>query len=93
RFEIDMLRCIYCGMCEEACPCDAIALSTVHCISSVTREEKIYDRNRLLFGGDALGEQASSRCPTEGAWRGAWERERTLPPIPDAERAIIEGRI
>jgi NADH-quinone oxidoreductase subunit I len=55
RFEIDLLRCIYCGYCEEACPVDAIALSTVYNISSSTREEKIYDRDKLLRLGEELG--------------------------------------
>jgi len=26
EFEIDMIRCIYCGMCEEVCPEQAIFL-------------------------------------------------------------------
>ncbi len=29
-FVIDELRCIYCGMCEEACPVDAIELTTLY---------------------------------------------------------------
>ena len=24
RYDIDMLKCIYCGLCEESCPVDAI---------------------------------------------------------------------
>jgi len=28
RFEIDTLRCIYCGYCVEACPVDAIRMDT-----------------------------------------------------------------
>src|ERR1700743_3168241 len=30
KFEIDLLRCCFCGMCEEACPKDAIKLSTIY---------------------------------------------------------------
>lgn len=48
RFEIDLLKCIYCGMCEEACPCDAIELTPTFNIVSLTREEKIYDMQKLL---------------------------------------------
>ncbi|HYF51815.1 MAG TPA: NADH-quinone oxidoreductase subunit I [Planctomycetota bacterium] len=55
RFEIDMLRCIYCGYCEEACPVDAIALSTTYNVVSERREEKIYDRDRLLEDGEKYG--------------------------------------
>jgi NADH-quinone oxidoreductase subunit I len=28
RFDIDLLKCIYCGFCVEACPCDAIRMDT-----------------------------------------------------------------
>jgi NADH-quinone oxidoreductase subunit I len=28
RYEIDTLRCIYCGLCVEACPCDAIRMDS-----------------------------------------------------------------
>lgn len=47
-FWIDELRCIYCGMCEEACPEDAIELTKVHDWAAYTREEMIWDREKLL---------------------------------------------
>lgn len=47
-FNIDMLKCIYCGMCEEACPCDAIELTPTYNQVALTREEKIYDIDKLL---------------------------------------------
>lgn len=47
-FVIDELRCIYCGMCEEACPVDAIELTKLYDISGLTREELIYDKEKLL---------------------------------------------
>ena len=47
-FNIDMLKCIYCGMCEEACPCDAIELTPTYNQVARTRDEKIYDINKLL---------------------------------------------
>ena len=30
EFLLDELRCIYCGMCEEACPVDAIELTHIY---------------------------------------------------------------
>jgi NADH-quinone oxidoreductase subunit I len=48
QFDIDELRCIYCGMCEEACPCDAIELTNVYTQVATSRKEKIYDKERLL---------------------------------------------
>lgn len=37
RFEIDLLRCCFCGMCEEACPKDAIKLSNIYEMAQVER--------------------------------------------------------
>ena len=48
KFEIDMLKCIYCGMCQEACPCDAIELTQTYTQVATSRQEKIYDMERLL---------------------------------------------
>ena len=47
-FTIDELRCIYCGMCEEACPVDAIELTHVYDIVGLTRQEMIFDKEKLL---------------------------------------------
>lgn len=48
RFVLDQLRCIYCGMCEEACPVDAIELTTIFDLTGHSREEMLYDREKLL---------------------------------------------
>ncbi len=48
KFDIDELRCIYCGMCEEACPVDAVELTPIYDLVSGTREEMIFDKERLL---------------------------------------------
>jgi len=48
KFDIDELRCIYCGMCEEACPVDAIELTPVYDIVGLTRQEMIFDKEKLL---------------------------------------------
>jgi NADH-quinone oxidoreductase subunit I len=47
-FVQDELRCIYCGMCEEACPVDAIELTHIYDITSETRAEMLYDKDKLL---------------------------------------------
>ena len=48
KFDIDELRCIYCGLCEEACPCDAIELTSIYDLVGLTRQEMIFDKEKLL---------------------------------------------
>lgn len=48
RFDIDLLECIYCGYCVEACPMDAIRMDTG--IFAVTGNE----RTSFVMGLDAL---------------------------------------
>jgi NADH-quinone oxidoreductase subunit I len=48
RFEINMLMCIYCGMCQEACPVDAIELTKIHDWAAYSREEMLWDKDKLL---------------------------------------------
>ena len=48
RFVLDELRCIYCGMCEEACPVDAIELTSFYDLTGRSREEMIFDKEKLL---------------------------------------------
>jgi NADH-quinone oxidoreductase subunit I len=52
-FTIDELRCIYCGMCEEACPVDAIELTSFMDLTGRSREEMIFDKEKLLSVFDA----------------------------------------
>jgi NADH-quinone oxidoreductase subunit I len=47
-FEIDELRCIYCGMCEYACPVDAIELTPEYKFVGLSRQQMIFDKEKLL---------------------------------------------
>jgi NADH-quinone oxidoreductase subunit I len=53
-FEINMLRCIYCGLCEEVCPEEAIFLQDVYSVSGRTREELIFNKEKLYELGGTL---------------------------------------
>ena len=51
RYDIDMVKCIYCGYCQEACPVDAIVQGPNYEFSVETREELLYDKQKLLDNG------------------------------------------
>ena len=47
RYDIDMTKCIYCGYCQESCPVDAIVEGPNYEFATETREELIYDKEKL----------------------------------------------
>jgi len=49
KYEINMLRCIFCGLCEEACPKDAVYLSETFAPSNFHRKGFIYGKKDLLI--------------------------------------------
>jgi NADH-quinone oxidoreductase subunit I len=80
-FTIDELRCIYCGMCEEACPVDAIELTSLYDLSGKSREEMVFDKEKLLSVYDQTKDSEpmkSVRLAAAGAPVGG-ERPAKLP--------------
>jgi NADH-quinone oxidoreductase subunit I len=49
KYEINMLRCIFCGFCEDACPKDAVYLSETVMPANYSRAEFIYKKEDLLI--------------------------------------------
>ena len=55
-FDIDMIRCIYCGLCEEVCPEQAIFLQKQYAITGLNRREMVHDKEKLYeIGGLRTG--------------------------------------
>ncbi|KGQ97888.1 NADH-quinone oxidoreductase subunit I [Candida albicans SC5314] len=52
KYDIDMTKCIYCGYCQESCPVDAIVETPNVEYSTATREELLYNKEKLLENGD-----------------------------------------
>ena len=65
-FAIDELRCIYCGMCEEACPVDAIELTTLYDLTGLSREQMVFDKEKLLSVFDMTTKAGTDPVRTHG---------------------------
>src|SRR6266487_2060384 len=49
-FTYDLSRCMFCGMCEDACPVDALELTQDFELAHYNREGMIWDRRMLEEG-------------------------------------------
>lgn len=78
-FTIDELRCIFCGMCEEACPVDAIELTAFYDLSGKSREEMVFDKQKLLSVYDQTKDSEPMRSLRDSA-ADAGAAPQPLPP-------------
>ena len=69
RFDIDMVKCIYCGYCQEACPVDAVVLGPNYEFATETREELLYDKEKLLENGDRWENQIAANLTADAPYR------------------------
>ncbi|PNH10894.1 NADH dehydrogenase [ubiquinone] iron-sulfur protein 8, mitochondrial [Tetrabaena socialis] len=69
RYDIDMTKCIYCGFCQEACPVDAVVEGPNFEFSTETREELLYDKQKLLENGDRWETEIANNLRTESLYR------------------------
>ncbi len=68
RYDIDMTKCIYCGYCQESCPVDAIVEGPNFEFAAETREELIYDKEKLLSNGDRWEVEISKNLEKESRY-------------------------
>jgi NADH-quinone oxidoreductase subunit I len=47
-YEINMIRCIFCGYCEEACPVGAIFMGKDYELAVYSKADFVWDKQDLL---------------------------------------------
>jgi NADH-quinone oxidoreductase subunit I len=65
RYDIDMVKCIYCGFCQEACPVDAIVEGPNYEFATETREELLYNKQKLLDNGERWESEIAANIARE----------------------------
>jgi NADH-quinone oxidoreductase subunit I len=69
RYDIDMTKCIYCGFCEESCPVDAIVEGPNFEFATESREELLYNKDKLLSNGDRWEPELARRLELDSRYR------------------------
>lgn len=69
RYDIDMTKCIYCGFCQEACPVDAIVEGPNFEYATETREELLYNKEKLLSNGDRWEAEIAANIEADHLYR------------------------
>ncbi|MBI3451383.1 MAG: NADH-quinone oxidoreductase subunit NuoI [Rhodospirillales bacterium] len=69
RYDIDMTKCIYCGFCQEACPVDAIVEGPNFEFAAETREELMYNREKLLANGERWETEIADSIAADAPYR------------------------
>ena len=64
-YEINETRCLYCGLCVEVCPVEAIIMSHHFEMATDNRGETVYDKHKLLELGKTYMAELNERLDKE----------------------------
>jgi len=83
-FDIDMLRCVFCGFCVDACPKDAIWMTRDH-------EMAFFSRQDAVFSIDRLREKPEDAAKAGYGYRPYYPGDGTTPPTDAARMPVVAG--
>ena len=66
---VGVCHCIYCGLCEESCPVDAIVQGPNFEFGTETREELFYNKDKLLENGDRWEAEIARNLELDAPYR------------------------
>ncbi|KAK4991395.1 ndufs8, ubiquinone oxidoreductase 23 kd subunit [Elasticomyces elasticus] len=69
RYDIDMTNLKYCGFCQESCPVDAIVEGPNAEYATETREELLYNKEKLLANGDKWEPELAAVARADAPYR------------------------
>ena len=69
RYDIDLTKCIFCGLCEESCPVDSIVETRVFDYHGEQRGDLLYTKEMLLAVGDKHEMQIAADREQDKAYR------------------------
>ena len=69
RYDIDLVKCIFCGLCEEACPVDAIVETRILEYHGEKRSDLYYTKPMLLAVGAKYEEQIAKDKASDAKYR------------------------
>lgn len=65
-YTIQSPRCLFCGLCVEACPVKAIQMSHHYELAGTSRDDLLYDKDRLLELGKGIYDEIEQT--SDGNW-------------------------
>lgn len=69
QYDIEALRCIYCGYCVETCPVCALVLTEEYEYSAYTRQELYFTKEKLLENWDEFASKWKEETYFNKFWR------------------------